>query len=352
MPLTVLSVAFPFAPVHAGTAGGAEQVLLALDRELCRAGHRSVVVAPEGSFVDGTLAAVPRPAGLIDDRVRERVWSAYRAAIGRAVERWQPDVVHLHGLDFVRYLPPEGVPVLATLHLPPAWYEAGVFAIARPDTWLHCVSESQREACPAAANLLPSIPNGVSPELYRRDIGKRNFALGLGRICPDKGFHLAFDAAQQAGTPFLLAGEVYNYEAHQRYFREQIVPRCRPERRFVGPAGLRRKRRLLSAARCVLIPSLAEETSSLVAMEAAACGTPAVAFRAGALRDIVCHGRTGFLVNDAREMAEAIPMCSRIDPEVCRETARTRFGEEQMAARYFRVYEWMKNRDHGSDRVA
>ncbi|MGA7868187.1 MAG: glycosyltransferase, partial [Stellaceae bacterium] len=44
----------------------------------------------------------------------------------------------------------------------------------------------------------------------------------------------------------------------------------------------RPKRRFLTAARCLLMPSLIAETSSLVAMEAIACGTPVVAFPVGA----------------------------------------------------------------------
>ena len=57
-PLTVVSVAYALAPVRPDTAGGAEQVLGALDRALVAAGHRSVVVALAGSRVAGTLAAV------------------------------------------------------------------------------------------------------------------------------------------------------------------------------------------------------------------------------------------------------------------------------------------------------
>jgi glycosyltransferase involved in cell wall biosynthesis len=160
----------------------------------------------------------------------------------------------------------------------------------------------------------------------------------LGRICPEKGFHIALDAAVRARIPALLAGDVFRYEAHERYFRDEIVPRLDGLRRFIGPVGLARKRRLLAAARCLLVPSLAPETSSLVAMEALACGTPVIAFPSGALPDIVEHEKTGFLVHDAREMAHAIEAAGRLDPEVCRRTARARFALDTMTRRYVALY--------------
>jgi glycosyltransferase involved in cell wall biosynthesis len=245
----------------------------------------------------------------------------------------------MHGLDFLQYLPPPGVPVLATMHLPPAWYDAEVFRIERPQTWLHCVSRSQQDACPKAANLLPFIANGVPEDLPARHVSRRELALSLGRICAEKGYHLALAASERAGIPFLLAGQVYGYDEHQRYFREQILPNCGKKARFIGAVGLRRKRRLLTAARCLLVPSLAPETSSLVAMEAAMCGTPTIAFRAGALPEIVQDNVTGFLVDDVEQMAEAIHECRRIDPLVCRNSALSRFSETHMISNYFRMYQ-------------
>jgi glycosyltransferase involved in cell wall biosynthesis len=162
--------------------------------------------------------------------------------------------------------------------------------------------------------------------------------LALGRICPEKGFHLALDAARLAGAPLLIAGQLFPYEAHQRYFSEQIQPRLGRNAGFLGPIGFARKRRLLTAARCLLIPSLVAETSSLVAMEALACGCPVVAFPAGALPDLVEPGISGFLVSTIDEMAEAIALCDGLDRERCRAIARKRFSFNAMIESYFRLY--------------
>jgi glycosyltransferase involved in cell wall biosynthesis len=337
--LTVLSVAYPFAPVSADAAGGAEQVLALLDHALTQAGHDSIVVAAEGSTVQGTLAPTPRVAGMIDEPARAAAWQEHRRAIMETLDRYPIDLVHMHGIDFDQYLPPPGPPVLVTLHLPPSWYSPGVFALDRPRTFLHCVSSSQQHACPPSRLLLPPIENGVPVESLRARVTKRDFAVSIGRICPEKGFHIALQAARRANVPLLLAGQVYPYEEHERYYREEILPRLDCSRRFIGPVGFERKRRLLSAARCLLVPSLAPETSSLVAMEALACGTPVIALPSGALADIVEHGKTGFLVNDANEMAEAIAMARSIDAETCRHAARKRFSAERMVAQYFARYQ-------------
>jgi glycosyltransferase involved in cell wall biosynthesis len=337
--LTVLSVAYPLAPVGPDAVGGAEQVLTQLDAALVAAGHRSIVVACAGSRVAGTLVATRAPTPPFTDPLRQRAWDVHRQAIARVLASERVDVVHMHGIDFPAYVPPAGTaPVLVTLHLPPGWYPPAVFSGSRSDLHLVCVSRSQRRACPAGARLLPEIANGVPVAALACRCRKRRFALALGRICPEKNLHVALDAGRRAGMPVLLGGQVFPYEAHQRYFREQVLPRLDGERRFLGPLPFPRKRRLLAAARCLLLPSLAPETSSLVAMEALACGTPVVAFASGALPEIVQHGVTGFLVRDGAEMAEAISACDAIDPELCRAVARRRFALPAMTASYLDLY--------------
>jgi D-inositol-3-phosphate glycosyltransferase len=58
------------------------------------------------------------------------------------------------------------------------------------------------------------------------------------------------------------------------------------------------------AADVCLVPSRSE-SFGLVALEAAACGTPVVASDVGGLRTLVDHGRTGFLVDDPNPEAFA-----------------------------------------------
>ena len=55
MALTILQVAFPFAPVGPDAVGGAEQVLSLVERRLPRFGHRAIVLACAGSTTAAPL---------------------------------------------------------------------------------------------------------------------------------------------------------------------------------------------------------------------------------------------------------------------------------------------------------
>ena len=338
MPLTVLSIGYALAPVGPDVAGGAEQVLSALDRALIAAGHRSIVVAPAGSQVAGTLVAtapVPTP---ITDEARRFTHRRQRQAIAEALTRWPVDVIHMHGLDFAEHLPGPGTPTLVTLHLPAEFYPPGAILPARPRTWFNCVSETQQRTFPSLPAMLPPITGGVPIERLQARHVRRNFALALGRICPEKGFHLALDAAEMAGVPLLIAGRVFPYPYHQRYFDEQIRPRLSARVRFLGPVGFTRKRRLLTAARCLLVPSLVAETGSLVAMEALACGTPVIASNRGSMPELIDHGVTGFLVDSVDEAVDAIGRINEIDRAACRAASAARFTVDRMADRYLDLY--------------
>jgi glycosyltransferase involved in cell wall biosynthesis len=315
-----------------------------LDEALVRSGHRSIVIGCEGSRSADILISVPHLSGILHPGELEAAQCRHREAVALALARWPIDVVHMHGIDFPTYLPPGDHPVLATLHLPVDWYPADALAPHRPNVWFNCVSRSQHATSRPNARMLPPIENGIAEDFFTVTGSKGRFALMLARVCPEKGIHLAIAAAKRADMPLIIAGEVFPYAAHQRYFDTAVKPALDCRRRFIGPVGLARKRRLLAMAECVLVPSLVSETSSLVAREALACGTPVIAFARGALPETIEHGRTGFLVHDEIEMAQAIARTPEIDPDACRRSARRRFSGERMAQQYFSVYEWLGRR--------
>jgi glycosyltransferase involved in cell wall biosynthesis len=339
MVLTILSVASPFAPLGQDAGSEEDAVLSVLDAALMRAGHRSLVIAPDGSRVAGTLIPLPRVHGTLNEAARAAVNGRVRAVIAEALNRTAVDLVHLHGADFHDTLPPPGVPVLVTLHRALDRYPAAALTPSRPATWLHGVSAAQHRAAPPGVRLLPPIETGVPVDKLSIRVPKRRFAVALGRIGPETGLHLALDAAALADMQILLAGEISADPEHQRYFREEIHARLDGRRRFLGSVGFGRKRWMLGSARCLLAPGAVSEVSPLAALEALACGTPVVAFPNGALADIIEPGVTGFLVNDVQGMADAIADAEHLDPDACRAAARSRHSEERMAARYLALYE-------------
>lgn len=338
MSLTVLNVAYPLAPVSEATAGGAEQILLTLDRGLLQHGHRSLVLAAAGSRSHGLLLPVEIPSGSLDQQAKQEARRQFRLALAHALDRHSVDIVHMHGIDFHEYLPNCDLPIVVSLHLPLNWYEPRALTIVPQNVSLVCVSRSQARTAPPGVEVSSVIANGVDLERFHLARRKADYVLYMGRICPEKGIHLAIDAAERVGVKLLIAGTVFDYPEHREYFETMIRPRLGRNAVFVGAVGGRRKAHLLAGAKCLLIPSQARETSSLIAMEAMASGTLVVAWRSGALPEIVSDGRTGFLVSSVEEMARAIGRVLQLSSATARREAQQKFSSEQMIASYLNLY--------------
>ncbi len=357
----VLTVAFPYAPIGPAAVGGAEVICSQLEAALSGAGFASVVVAHADSGPAGRLYPTRIPEGIITDALRAEVEASHQAGIDRALAKNDVALVHMHGLDFHRYRIPAHLPVLVTLHLPTAWYPDSIWQLL-PNYHLVCVSEHQRRSCPASAqHRLPVIENGVPLPDASTLRHEGRYALMLARICPEKNLHVGFDAARLAGIPAILAGEVFPYETHLKYLEHEIKPRLTasntsheprmaggtsattaPSARFLGPVAGEEKTRLLLRAACLLLPSLAPETSSLVAMEALAAGIPVVGMAVGAVPEIVEHGRTGILIppgpNATEELSEALRAVSLLDRGQCRAAAEERLPLSRMLDAYLDQY--------------
>jgi D-inositol-3-phosphate glycosyltransferase len=156
------------------------------------------------------------------------------------------------------------------------------------------------------------VPPGVDHELFAPgDKGSARDALGLGRgplllfvgrIQPLKGVDVAIQAAALSGpdaTLLVVGGPSgVDGEAEHRRLVELVRSLDLDGRvRFVPPQPHGRLATYYRAADVCLVPSRSE-SFGLVALEAAACGTPVVAAAVGGLQTLVDHGTTGFLVED------------------------------------------------------
>jgi glycosyltransferase involved in cell wall biosynthesis len=323
--------------------GGAEKILSELDAALVNEGHRSLVAACAGSLVAGELFPAPMPErALVTEADRRWYRWRFQAAIDRALARYSVDLIHMHGMDFDEHVLPAGIPALVTLHAPIARYRSEAWACHSGSAHFQCVSETQRRSCPKALGDASVIENGVG--LPANDIHRKreDFAVAIGRICPEKNVHEALEAGTLAETRVLVGGHLFPFQEHGDYFRKQVEPLLGEEEgvkhSYLGPLDAGRRQRLLARARCLLQPSLAPEVSSLVAMEALAAGTPVIAYRSGALTEIVEDGVTGFLVDSVAEMAEAIRNAHQISHQACRTAAEQRFSRERMVRHYFDLY--------------
>jgi glycosyltransferase involved in cell wall biosynthesis len=347
----ILFVSYPLLPVSRESAGGAEQVLATVEREASRAGWTTTVAACEGSIAAGQVYSTGLPgrgrhdgASRFESRHCKRVLEliSVRSAVGTPF-----DIVHDHSGSFFCHADNIDVPVLATLHLPRSFYPANAFHRLPENVYFNCVSKAQARTFADLPNMLGVVPNGIPLDSFPLHSRKQDYLLWIGRICEEKGTHTALDLAKKAGMNVVIAGQVYPFAYHQDYFDHQIRPRLEQmgaQAKFIDSPSFAQKVDLLQNACSLIVTSTADETSCLVAMEAAACGTPVVGLRRGALSEVIAHRITGYVVNDISQMAGALPELRNIRPRTCREYAQQYFSASRMYAGYEALYEQLRRK--------
>jgi D-inositol-3-phosphate glycosyltransferase len=174
--------------------------------------------------------------------------------------------------------------------------------------------------------------------------------LFAGRIQPLKGADLAVAALAELGDPsavLLIVGGPSGPDgpAEQARLHALVDDLGLTDRvRFVPPQTHADLARYYRAVDVCLVPSHSE-SFGLVALEAAACGTPVVAAAVGGLSSLVDHGVTGHLV-DSRDPGDyAAPIAGLLaDPVGAAEmganaeAASRRYAWSMTAARLRRLY--------------
>ncbi len=74
-------------------------------------------------------------------------------------------------------------------------------------------------------------------------------------------------------------------------------------------------------------------------IEAMACGTPVIAYRSGAVPEVMEEGHTGFIVEGLEDAVEAVRRVPELSRKRCREIFYQRFTAARMAHDYVQLYE-------------
>jgi glycosyltransferase involved in cell wall biosynthesis len=354
--MKIAHIAPPWITIPPKNYGGTEIVLYNLVEEQVAQGHDVTLFAPGDARTSARLISF-FPHALIDAGVP---WQGHLKAyyhLYKAVEYIKDhdfDIVHTHlSSSADMYL----FPLTAHLAIPHVMTLHSHFPFDRVQSWtgdaddcymewalsvpMIVISEHARAERTLPLNVVGVVHHGLPLAHFQPTVKQpERFFVWLGRFVPEKGPHLAIEAAKKAGVPLVLAGTIDQHMQESiDYFEQVIKPHIDHQRvKYIGPVNMEQKLDLLSRARGLLNPIQWEEPFGMVMIEAMAVGCPVIAFARGAAPEIVADGRSGFLVHDVNEMAHCISRIDELDRMVVQAHAEHHFTAQAMAEKYTKVY--------------
>jgi glycosyltransferase involved in cell wall biosynthesis len=328
-------------PMRRAGANGPHAVIRDLARGLAARGHAITTYAAAGSDVEGIevreipVEPVAQGAQFGTEPSRDATEALNRAFahLFDELRRDPPDVISQHAFDAAAIELADGLPVLHTLHLPPIVPE--VLAAARATRApLATVSDAARATWRVAGvNGLAVLRNGV-PDAEPLGGAIVPVALIAGRISPEKGTAVAIRTARRAGLAVLVVGDIYD----ANYFASDVEPLLRPGE-WIGPVARRELSELMARCAVLLMPVRWDEPFGLVAAEAQMAGCPVVAYRRGALPEVVPDRIGGWLVepDDTDGLVIAVHRARGLDRAAIRSRAVRDLGLRQMVDAYERA---------------
>ncbi|MFE9427920.1 glycosyltransferase family 4 protein [Kitasatospora sp. NPDC006697] len=321
--------------------GAVESLVAELAAAQVTDGHEVTVFASGDSKVAGNLRTTAELALNTDERVREP--EIYRMLQLQDVHDHanEFDVIHSHvhsnsGCLAVPALQNLRTPVVHTVHCFFNEDNSQLFRRYAAERYV-AISADQRARLPEL-NYLGTVHHGLDVEAFPFSTGPSgDYLVFLGRIRPEKGVHVAIEAARVAGLPLRIAGRVK--PGDQEYFQRQVEPHLDGARvSYLGELGFDAKTYLLAGARATLMTSLIPEPFGLVPIESMACGTPVVSLRTGAATELIQHGITGYLADSAHGLADSLRRVHELDRAACRRHVAATFSIRRMVDGYQSVY--------------
>jgi hypothetical protein len=209
-------------------------------------------------------------------------------------------------------------------------------------TWRHgrfaTPSWSRRQAIDgSASSFLGVLYPGVPVDELTFGEGAGGYLLYAAPISPAYGAHLAAIAARRLERPLRFIGPIAS--DCTAYYRELIEPHVRAgTAEYLGPLGQREVAEQAANALALLHPFSRHTGFDFGAVAAMAAGAPVVAYRVGAMPEIVLHGETGFLVDEAWQFAGAVDQVDLLDRRACRRRVQRLFDVQRMVADHEALY--------------
>src|SRR5476651_976741 len=319
--------------------GGTERVVSNLTEELVRQGHEVTLFASGDSRTAAELVACTDVALRLNPKVKDH--APYHLMMLDQVRRRADefDVLHFH-IDLLQFplIRDFADRTVTTLHGRLDLPDLYPFYEAFP--WIPLVSISDHQRLPMPpVNWVGRVHHGVPADLLPfTAVPKGGYLAFLGRISPEKRPDRAIEIAVRAGVPLKIAAKI---DAVDRdYWNSTIAPLVarHPNVEYVGEINERQKGAFLGNARALLFPIDWPEPFGLVMIEAMACGTPVVAFRAASVPEVIEDGVSGFIVRDIDQAVAAVSRLGELDRVAIRAAFDRRFSVQRMARDYLEIY--------------
>jgi glycosyltransferase involved in cell wall biosynthesis len=323
--------------------GGTERVVSYLTEELVHQGHKVTLFASGDSITKAHLVAACKHSLRLDKQCVDQL-SHQMLMLERVFQRTvEFDIVHFH-VDYLHFPLSRREPIthVTTLHgrldipdLVPLYQEFR-------DMPVISISNVQRKPLPWA-NWQATIHHGIPADMYRFREQPGRYLAFLGRISPEKRVDRAIEIAKRVQIPLKIAAKVDPVD--KKYFKREIAPLLGdPLIEHLGEIGDGEKNDFLGNAYALLLPIDWPEPFGLVIIEAMACGTPVIAYRGGAVPEVIEEGHTGFIVETLEEAVRAVQRVPELSRKRCREVFEQRFTATRMACDYVQVYQRLINK--------